>query len=73
MARELRFILDMTREEALNYYQGHIRFIVVTAKNGQRIQFPAENLRPFIEQDGIHGYFSLQFDDDNKLLELKRL
>jgi hypothetical protein len=41
MARELRFILDMTREEALNYYQGHIRFIVVTAKNGQRIQFPA--------------------------------
>ncbi|MFW5450672.1 MAG: DUF2835 domain-containing protein [Methylophagaceae bacterium] len=73
MASELHFRLDMAREEALDYYQGAIRFIIVTADNGQRIQFPAENLRPFIEQDGVHGYFSLLFDHNNKLLSLKRI
>ena len=73
MAIELHFRLNLPPDEALRYYQGHARFVVVTAENGQRIQFPAEHIRPFINQSGVQGYFSSQFDESNKLLGLKRI
>jgi len=73
MTIELHFRLDLPPDEALRYYQGKARVVVVIADNGQRIQFPAEHIRPFIEQSGVQGYFSIQFDDDNKLLDLRRI
>jgi hypothetical protein len=73
MVNELRFYLSLSRTQALSYYQGHARSVVVTAENGQRIRFPAEHIRPFVEADGVQGYFSIQFDKNNKLMGLKRL
>ena len=73
MATELRFRLHLTQEQALRYYQGSARAVVVRAENGQRIQFPAEHIRPFIGQDGVQGYFSIQFDHHHKLIGIKRL
>ena len=73
MTIELQFRLDLPPDEALRYYQGKARVVVVIADNGQQIQFPAEHIRPFIEQSGVQGYFSIQFDDDNKLLDLRRI
>lgn len=73
MATTLRFSLDISREEALRYYQGSAISVVVSAENGQRLQFPAEHIRPFIDQKGVQGIFSISFDNDNKLTEIKRL
>lgn len=73
MATELQFRMKLTREQALRYYQGSARSVIVTATNGQRIQFPVEHIRPFIDQNGIQGYFAIQFDDSHKLIGLKRL
>ncbi|MDH5358226.1 MAG: DUF2835 domain-containing protein [Gammaproteobacteria bacterium] len=73
MATELRFRLKLTQEQALRYYQGSARAVVVRAENGQRVQFPAEHIRQFIDQDGVQGYFSIQFDDNQKLIGIKRL
>lgn len=73
MSTELHFYIDIDREEALRYYKGTARFVIVTASNGQRIQFPAEHIRPFINQKGIQGSFSIRFDSDNKLIGLSRL
>ena len=73
MASELRFYLEISPEEALRYYQGQAKVVVVTATTGQKLQFPAEHIRPYINQSGVSGFFSIQFDDDNKLIGLKRL
>lgn len=73
MATELQFYLNISREEALRYYQGTARAVIVTTADGQKLQFPAEHIRSFISQDGIEGRFSIQFDDNNKLLGIKRL
>ena len=73
MATELQFYLNISREQAMLYYQGTARFVVVTAMNGQKIQFPAEHIRSFIGLEGIEGRFSIQFDDNNKLIGLQRL
>lgn len=73
MASELRFYLNISREQALRYYQGVARVVTVTTTTGQKLQFPAEHIRSFIEQNGISGQFSIQFDDNNKLIDLKRI
>jgi len=72
MASELQFYLNVSRKEALRYYKGEVRFVMVTATNGKKIQFPAEHIRSFIGQNGIEGKFNIRFDNDNKLLSLVR-
>ncbi len=71
--RELRFSLRLTREQAMKYYQGTARAVIVTAENGQRLQFPAEHIRPFIDHLGVNGVFKIEFDANNKMLGLKRI
>lgn len=73
MASEVRFSLDISKEQALRYYQGSARFVVVTAENGQSIQFPAEHIRSFIGESGIQGRFSIEFDVNNKLIAIRRI
>jgi hypothetical protein len=65
--------MAISAEEANRYYSGTARFVVVTAENGQKLQFPARHIRPFINQLGVSGLFSIQFDDDNKLIALEKL
>jgi glucose-6-phosphate isomerase len=73
MASELHFYLNISREQALRYYQGAAKAVVVTTTTGQKLQFPAEHIRAFIDQNGISGRFSIQFDNNNKLIGLKRI
>ena len=73
MANELRFHLNLTRQQALRYYQGHAHSVLVRAENGQRVQFPAEHIRPYVEVDGVHGYFRIRFDDSNKLIGIDKI
>lgn len=73
MAKQLRFYLNIGREQALRYYQGTARVVVATTTDGKKLQFPAEHIRPFIEQTGISGLFSIEFDHNNKLIGLKRI
>lgn len=73
MTTELRFHMDMSREQALRYYQGTASAVIVMSDDGQKIQFPAQHIRPFIDQDGIHGHFSIRFDANNKLIGLQRV
>jgi len=73
MAAKLRFRMYLSASEAERYYRGTARFVVVQAETGQKIQFPAQHIRPFIDQYGVKGYFSIEFDDNHKLLSLKKL
>lgn len=73
MTTSLRFRLKLSKDEALRYYQGTATSVIVRAENGQRLQFPAEHIRPFIEQNGVDGIFKISYDNDNKLIGIKRL
>jgi len=73
MAKTLRFRLNITRDEILRYYHGTAKNVIVRAENGQRLQFPAENIRQFIDHLGVNGVFAISFNDDNKLIGLQRI
>ncbi|MDD3801699.1 MAG: DUF2835 domain-containing protein [Desulfuromonas thiophila] len=69
----LTFELHLNTQQFLRYYQGQASQVVVICSNGQRLRLPAANLRYFLRQDGIHGWFRIHFDDNHKLIRLERL
>lgn len=70
--REITFILSISPEEYLRYYQGEARHVIARGRDGRTVQFPAGLLRRFLVHDGIHGEFRLRFDANNKLVSLER-
>ncbi len=73
MVQVVHFHLNLSREKIMAYYQGVARQVVVTATDGRKIQFPAENLRPFVAVDGVHGLFEMRLSDKHKLIDLQRI
>jgi hypothetical protein len=67
------FQLHISPDQYLDYYRGVVKNVIVRATTGQTVQFPARMLQRFVSPEGIHGNFTLQCDDNNKCVELKRL
>ncbi|MDP4535268.1 DUF2835 family protein [Alkalimonas collagenimarina] len=68
--RQYHFVMHLSKDECLQYYQGHFRKLVVTAVSGERIQISAKHFHRFIQRDGIHGFFTLTLDSNGKLVRL---
>jgi len=73
MLTRIRFQVSLSQERYLRFYQGTASAVIVYAEDGRRVQLPANRLRPFVEQQGIHGRFEMVLDQDNKLIEIVRL
>ena len=69
----VRFRLQISAEDFLNYYTGQAKRVSVVSDEGQRVEFPAEHLREFVVADGISGYFELCFDQNNRFQYLQRI
>lgn len=69
----LRFKLAIPAADYLRYYQGVARNVSVTSHEGQRIEFPAERLRPYVTHAGVQGEFELTFDTQHKFVALRRI
>ena len=70
---EYEFALHLSAEEYLQYYEGIANSIQVTSRCGKTIQFPAEKMREFVLNDGLHGSFIMKLDDKNKFLSIRRI
>ena len=70
---EIRFRLAISPERYLSYYQGAARNVLAVSVDGRRVQFPAERLRPFVTHEGVCGEFVLEFDANNKFVDLRRV
>lgn len=70
---QARFVMRISRDEYLRYYQGQANAVVATAVDGQRIRFPATALRPFVGHGGVSGVFVLVYDENNRFVELRRV
>jgi hypothetical protein len=71
--RRYRFKLSITREQYLSYYAGEANWVVARAFEGETLRFPASFLRGFVSEDGVHGIFEMDVDDDDKLISMRRL
>lgn len=66
------FSIHLSYQEFLPYYQGKIYAIVATTDQGIRVQFPASHLREYVTNEGIHGYFCMN-TENNKFLSLTKI
>jgi hypothetical protein len=69
----LRFNMSLSAERYLPYYRGWVESIAVITDDGRRLHFPAEHLRRFVTHEGIYGRFEIEFDDHNRLIDLRRI
>ncbi|MCD6526936.1 MAG: DUF2835 domain-containing protein [Desulfuromonas sp.] len=70
---KITFSLHISSHDYLRYYQGSAAWVNVIADDGRRLKLPANNLRQFLTHSGIQGHFIIEFDDQFKLVSLKRL
>lgn len=62
----------MTYDDFLPYYQGRINSVVVMSIEGQRIRFPAMNIKKHLMPSGIKGYFCMH-TENNKFVSLEKI
>lgn len=66
------FSMQLSVADCEHYYLGNIRYVVVTADNGETVQLPAGRFRRFITTTGIRGRFRLVLDNDHKFVSLEK-
>ena len=72
-SRKVRFALNIPQDVLLSYYEGTARAVAVKSVDGRSIQFPASILRPFVTRDGVRGIFEIEYDENNKWVDVKRI
>lgn len=72
-AHRVRFRLSLSSEKYLAYYKGAAHSIRVISVDNKSIRFPANAIRKFLSHDGIHGLFEIQFDENNKLVQIVKI
>ncbi len=71
--RHFEFSLALSAEKLRQIYAGEKRSLLVESADGQKLQLPAWNFRGFVSKQGLFGHFSVDIDDDNRIIELRRL
>jgi len=71
--RQSIFSIDLEYDEARVFYTGAKNRLQVPAYDGKEINLPWPMLQPFFTPSGVQGRFVIQYTDEGKMLELKRL
>ena len=73
MSQIFDFNLSLSVEKTRSIYQGQVKYILVYTDQGLKIQLPAERFRTHVSEQGIHGRFRAETDDNNRLTRLVRI
>jgi len=65
--------LDISTVEFHNYYAQNINSVIASSHTGQRVQFPANVLQPFVSHAGVQGCFKLVIDENAKFKSIDRV
>lgn len=72
-SHRVRFQLAIPADKFLNFYRGRASSVIVKAEDGRRIEFPANSVRRFLDNQGIYGQFEIRFDKNNRLIDIERI
>ncbi len=72
LSHYVRFRLSLSAEKYLAYYKAKAKSIAVRSIDNKNIIFPANAVRQYLTHDGIYGLFEIEFDENNKLIKIKK-
>lgn len=70
---ELIVDLHISADEYLRLYRGEVGSVLARARDGRRVRFPADALRPFVTRQGVQGSFRIGYDSQGRLTGISRL
>lgn len=73
MSRYYVFSGFISAEKCQQYYRGEVRYVIVTADSGERVQLAFRHFQPYISQLGIRGRFRLTLTDNGEFLQLDKI
>ncbi len=65
--------LSISKSEYLKWYSGSATTVTANTQQGVSINFPASILKPFITHAGVHGVFAIEFDAENRFLDIQQI
>ncbi len=65
--------LNIPKSEYLKWYSGAATSVIAKTDQGLRINFPANILKPFITHAGVNGSFAIEFDDNNRFVNIEKI
>ncbi len=65
--------LSISAEEYQKLYRFAIRDVHARSRDGRRVRFPVNVLRPYVGHNGIQGSFRISFDQNHRLASFDRL
>ncbi len=69
----IRFRLALSADDYLAFYQGSAKDVVTRSDDNRIVRFPANAIRKFVTHDGVFGHFEIAFDENNKLVAIRRI
>ncbi|MBX3639075.1 MAG: DUF2835 domain-containing protein [Nitrosomonas sp.] len=73
MHQRLLVTLNISSQQLIHYYEGHISMVVARTMDGRTVRFPANILRSVVQANGVHGIFELVVDENRKFVSLQRI
>ena len=71
--RQYYFNAYLTTEQCEAYYRGAVKYVVVTADSGERVQLQFHHLRPIIGSAGLRGRFRLSVSEQGAFQRLEKI
>jgi hypothetical protein len=65
--------LNLSREQLLLYYQGHVQQIEACSTEGKKILFPISLISSFVTHYGVQGKFAIYYNYTGKFETIVRL
>jgi len=69
----VRVAISIGADELLRMYRGESREAIARDDQGRVVRFPVAILRPFVNQNGVHGRFEIYFDENNRFQRIDRV
>lgn len=70
--KQVRISLSIPADEYIRVYQGAAKKVHAVDHQGKSINFPVNILQPFVTHDGVHGTFTIYFDDAHRFIKVLR-
>lgn len=71
----MQIVVDIviSADEYLKQYSYPTAIVTTQSRDGRRVRFPANILRPYVSHSGIRGIFRICFDSNGKFTAIDKL
>jgi hypothetical protein len=71
--KKLTFDISISSDRYEALYSGAVKDVQAVSREGLRVRFPGRILQKYLNHQGVHGTFVIEFDDANKFKAITKI